>query len=99
MSYNIVYAKLCKKENCRSVYSGETKRLLKFCIADHCGYVINKETTQATGSHLNLPGHTLADLQVSCIEIVTKNITLYRKIKEASHLIRLDSIYQVINRK
>ena len=75
-SYNIVNAILCKKENCRSVYIGETKRMLKFRLADHRGYVSNKETTQATGSHFNLPGHTLAHLQVTCIERVKKNNTL-----------------------
>ena len=29
-SYNVVYAIFCQKENCKEVYIGETKRLLKF---------------------------------------------------------------------
>ena len=48
-SYNVVYAIVCKKYNCKNIYLGETKRLLKFCLADHRGYVVNKDTTTATG--------------------------------------------------
>ena len=36
-SYNVVYAVICKKEKCKKAYLGETKRMLKFCLADHCG--------------------------------------------------------------
>ena len=59
--YNLVYGIFfAKKENCKNVYIGETKRMLKQCLADHCGYVTNNVTSTPTGEHFNLPGHTLA---------------------------------------
>jgi hypothetical protein len=48
LTYNCVYAIFCQKENCKSVCIGETKRLLKFRLADHRGYVTNRDTTTAT---------------------------------------------------
>ena len=50
-SYNVVYAIFCKKVNCKQAYKGETKCMLKFRLADHRGYVVNKDTTTATGQH------------------------------------------------
>ena len=66
-SYNIVYAIVCKKDTCKQVYIGETKRLLKFRLAEHRGYVVNGDTTKATGRHFSL-----ADLQVTAIEKAKK---------------------------
>ena len=56
MSYNVVYAIICKKDNCKMTYIGETKRMVKFRLDEHCGYVNNSIDT-ATGSHYTLPGH------------------------------------------
>ena len=60
---------VCKK-NCKQVYIGETKRILKFCLADHRGYVLNNNKATATGLHFNLPGHSLEDLSITVIEQV-----------------------------
>ena len=74
LTYNIVCAIICKKkENCRNVYLGETKRQMKFCLADHCGYVLNQDISKATGLHYNLPGLSLADMSCTVIEQVKKN--------------------------
>ena len=73
LTYNCVYAIICQKENCKSVYLGETKRLLKARPADHRGYVVNRDTTTATGYHFNQPGHSLDDLRITVIEQVKKN--------------------------
>ena len=67
-SYNVVYALICKKDNCREVYVGETKRFLKFRIDKHRGYISNRKIDQATGDHFNKPGHSLADLSVTALE-------------------------------
>ena len=98
-SYNVVYAIICKKENCRQVYLGETKRMLKFRLADHRGYVVNQETTTATGRHFNLPGHSLADLSISIVEQVRKNYPMYRKEREEFHIRRFDTLHRGLNRK
>ena len=62
-----------QKNTCGKVYIGETKRLLKFRLADHRGYIVNKDTTTATGHHFNLPGHNLADLSITVVKQVRKN--------------------------
>ena len=99
LTYNCVYAIFCQKENCKSVYIGETKRLLKFRLADHRGYVTNRDTTTATGHHFTLPGHSIDDLRITVIEQVKKNNLLYRKEREEYHIRRFDSFHNGMNRK
>ena len=60
-------------------YIGETKRTLKDRLADHQGYIVNTDTTKATGAHFNLPGHNLSNLKISILEKVKKNCDTYRK--------------------
>jgi hypothetical protein len=98
-SYNIVYAIICKKDACRQVYIGETKRMLKFRLAEHRGYVLNQHTNQATGHHFNLPGHSLSDLEITAIEQVRKNDLIYRRQREEYHIRRFNTINQGINKK
>ena len=98
-NYNIVYGIICKKDKCKEVYIGETKRQLKFCLSDHRGYIVNKNTNTATGHHFNLPGHSLADLSVIVIEQVKKNYTLYRKEREEFHIRRFNTLYKGMNKK
>ena len=49
-------------------YVGETKRMLLFRLADHCGYVLNEHLHKATVSRFNLPGHSLVKETNVCIE-------------------------------
>ena len=98
-TYNIVYAIICKKDSCKQVYIGETKRILKFRLADHRGYVVNQDTSQATGLHFNLPGHSLADLSITAIEQVKTNDTIYRKEREELHIRRFNTFYNGLNRQ
>ena len=42
-----------KKRECKNAYLGETKTMLKFCLADHCGYVRNQTLDKATGEHFS----------------------------------------------
>ena len=49
-SYNVVHAVICKKEKkYRNAHLGETKIMLKFCLADHFGYVRNLIIDKTTG--------------------------------------------------
>ena len=91
-SYNVVYAIICKKDNCKEAYIGETKHMLKTCLAQHCGYIQNKDDSKATGHHFNLPGHSLADLTVTIIEQV-KNQTHYIEKKEKSTISEGPTLY------
>ena len=70
-SYNIVYMKSCQNENCLQKYIGESERKLKDRISEHIGYIRTNNKTQATGHHFNLPGHSLDDMKVIALEIVT----------------------------
>ena len=98
-SFNVVYAITCKKEKCKESYIGETKRMLKARIADHCGYVRNNRLDKATGYHFNLPGHSLADLTVTAIEQSKKKDPLYRKQRELYHINRFDTFHNGMNRE
>ena len=49
---------IVKKNRCQEVYIGETKQMLKFRLGDHGGYVTSCITSQATGAHFTLPGHS-----------------------------------------
>ena len=97
-SYNVVYTVCCKKEKCKQVYIGETKRMLKFRLDDHCGYVNNFVDT-ATVSHFNQPGHSLADMSITILEQVRKNNVSYRKEREVYFLRKFDTLHRGMNQK
>ena len=78
---------------------GEKKRMLKFRLAEHRGYVSNKQTNEATGRHFNLPSHNRADLQITAIEQVKKNDVIYRRQREEYHIRRFNTMYQGINKR
>ena len=54
-----VYLIECSKDNCAMRYIGDTKRILKFSLADHRGYINNQDLTTPTGQHFKSPGHTV----------------------------------------
>ena len=73
--------------------------MVKSCLADHCGNVVNKDTTTANRQHFNLPGHSLSDLIITVIEQVRKNDIIYRKEREEFHIRRFDTLNRGLNRK
>ena len=98
-TYNLVYVIVCRKPECKEVYIGETKRLLKSCLAEHRGYVTSEDTSTATGRQYNSPGHTLADLSITLLEQVRKNDTLYRTQREEFHVRRFNTLYKGLNKQ
>ena len=70
---------------CEEKYIGHTKRIIKFRIADHRGYITNQVISRATGAHFNLPGHSLADLKFTILEQVRYNDEEYRREREIFH--------------
>ena len=97
-SYNIVYAILCTKENCKETYIGETKRLLRVRLDNHRGYM-NKLIHNATGTHFNQPGHTLTNVQFVALEQIKKNSDLYRKEREEYFIRKFNTVMKGLNRK
>ena len=99
-SRNIVYLIECKKGKCITKncwYIWESKRPLKYRLADHRGYVLNK--TQATGAHFSLTGHSLGDLSVTIIEQVRQKDTVYRKEREKCHIRKLNTFHSGLNKQ
>ena len=60
--------------------------MLKFSLADHCGYVRNQTLDKATGEHLSLPGHSLSDLSITFIEQNKRNNIFHKKEREEYHI-------------
>ena len=96
-SYNVVYAVVCKKENCRQVYIGETKRFLKSRLDDHRGYI--NHGVEATGQHFTQPGHSLSDISITAIEQVKRKDTLYRKEREEYFIRKFNTFHEGMNKK
>ena len=97
-SSNIVYAIICKKDRCKSVYIGQTKQILRFCFNKHRGYVNNYIDT-ATGSHFTGPGHSLSDMFLTAIERVKKNSDSSRKEREEYFISKFYTFHDGLNRK
>ena len=59
---NFIYFIECQKERCTNIdtciYIGNTEKPLETKIRQHLGYVKYKILSQATGDHLNRPGHS-----------------------------------------
>ena len=96
---NCVYLIECKKANCNMKYIGETKRIMKFRLADHRGYISNQDETKATGQHFNSPGHSLSDLTITILEQVRSNDDLYRKEREKYFIRKFNTFYKGLNRQ
>jgi hypothetical protein len=87
---NCVYMIECRKDNCEMRYIGETKRILKFRLADHRGYITNQDLSKPTGQHFNIPGHSLA---------VRSQDHLYRKERERYFIRKFNTFYRGLNRQ
>ena len=99
-TYNVVYLIKCKKNNCKeNFYIGETGRFLKKRLSEHIGYITNKITSQATGEHFNLPGHSTSDLTVTILELVKRRDDLYRKEREKYFIRKFNAYHNGINRQ
>ena len=70
--------------------------MLKFCLADHCGYVRNQTLDKATSEHLSLPGHSLSDLSITVIEQSKRNNNLYRKESEEYHINYFNTFFVIV---
>ena len=89
----------CQKDKCKEKYIGQTGRLFKFRIAEHRRYIKNQVTSEATGAHFNLPGHSLADMKFTVIEQVKYNSEAYRREQEIYHINKFNTFYQGLIRE
>ena len=99
-NYNIIYLISCEKERCQeNKYIGETGRSLKTRLADHCGYVRNHRTDQATGAHFNQSGHSLANMKVTVLEQVKNHDIAYRKEREHYFINKFNTYHKGMNKQ
>ena len=98
-SFNVVYMIHCNKNNCNSKYIGETGRIFKFRLDEHRGYITNKDESQPTGLHFNLPGHSLANLKATIIEQVIYKDEEYRKEREHFYINKFNTYHDGMNKK
>ena len=96
---NCIYLIECKKDNCSMKYVGETRRILKFRLAEHRGYVTNQDFSTATGNHFNSPGHSLSDLTITVLEKVKSSDDLYRKEREKYFIRKFNTFYKGLNKQ
>ena len=69
-------------------------------ICDHQEYINQKKLNQVAGQHFNLPGHSVADLEVIGIErVLPKNNDLIRKCREAYWINKYESTVFGSNRR
>ena len=91
-SFNVIYLLECDKESCQKKYIGETGRIFKFRLDEHRGYINTKDESQPIGAHFNLPGHSLANLKATIIEVLV-NIELYRKERESLYIRKFNTYH------
>ena len=87
----------CKK--CKERYIGESKRALKYRLADHRGYVNREYLATATGAHFNKPGHDLSHLMVTILEQVKSKDDIYRKEREKYLINKFNTYYKGLNKQ
>ena len=80
------------------IYVGETRRIMKFRLPEHRGYVNNHDDTP-TGEHFNSPGHSLADMTVTILEKVKSSDDSYRTERDKYFIRRFNTFYQGLNRQ
>lgn len=98
-TFNSVYLIECEKENCKQRYIGESKRPIRNRIADHRGYIVNKNIDKATGAHFNLPGHSLDNMKFTILEQVKRNDESYRREREKYLINKFNTFHKGLNRQ
>ena len=76
---------------------------MKHRIADHRGYITSQVTT---GTHWNLPGHRMAQMKFTVLEVKLKvkfkvkfNSEAYRKERETYFINKFNTFYKGINKE
>ena len=78
--FNSIYFIECEKDSCKLRYLGKTQ--IRNRIADHWGYIINKNLDRATGAHFILLAHFLNNMKFTNLEKVKSYDEKYRRRKK-----------------
>ena len=66
-------------------------------LSDNRGYIRNQAVGISTEDHFNLPGHSLADLNITILERVKIYDENYRKERETYFINQFNTFYKGIN--
>ena len=96
-SCNIIYCITCL--HCNLQYIGETGNSLATRFGQHKGYVRNRMMEKATGSHFNLKGHCISDMQVVILEKIRSPDEAFRKEREKMFINMFNTGYRGLNKQ
>ena len=87
-SVNVVYLITCLK--CNQQYVGETKRMLKTRLLEHCGDTKHGRD-KPVARHFNLPGHSADDISIIAIDRPHSSNYYHRTALESKWITKLHS--------
>ena len=96
---NIIYMIECKKDYCKSRYVGQSGQKCAQRMAQHRGYVNNRNLNQPTGNHFNQPGHSVSDMKITVLEKVKQRDELYRREREKYFINKFDTFKNGLNKQ
>ena len=96
---NIGYMIECQKGKYKKRYVGETKRSLKYRLAENRDYVTNQHMDKTPRANLSTAGHSLSELKILVIEQVKKKDIKYRKQREMYFIQKFNTLNIGLNKK
>ena len=86
-------------DRCCEQYVGETGKKLSQRFAQHRGYVRNNKVEKAILAQFNLPGHTMADMNITKEEKIASDDPQMRKLRESYYIQKFGTKYKGTNKK
>ena len=88
----------CSKQNCGLDYVGSSTRPYVRRMQEHIGYVRNQKLDKATGHHFNQPGHTIANMQMTILELCHTKDPMVLGVREQQYIKLFNAYRRGINR-
>mgnify|MGYP003316783657 CR=1 FL=1 len=100
---NVIYQWKCIKPNCKdhpkTEYQGKTTQSFQRRFSQHRDYLKRDVTSEASGEHFNLPGHSISDMQGLVLEKVKSKDPFVLKAREHFFIQKFDSFRNGLNRE
>ena len=97
---NVIYFDISfEKDHPKTEYEGKTTQSFQKRFSQHRDYVKREITSEASGEHFNLPGHSVADMQGLVLEKVKSKDPFVLKAREHFFIQKFDSFRHGLNRE
>ena len=93
-----VYNIKCSKPKCGMDYVGISTRPYSRRMQEHLGYIRNKNLDKATGHHFNQPGHTIAKVQMTILELCHTKDPMVLGVREQHYVKLFNAWHKGMNR-